>query len=224
MITFLDIFGTFAFAISGAFHAVKYELDLLGVLVLSVATGVGGGIVRDLILGFTPPAAFQDETYLLVCFVGGLLVFIGSTKIAVRWDSVMASDALGLSVFAAIGAAKASICGLDTIGIIMMAAITATGGGIIIDILVCEIPAVLKTDFYATAALFGGACFVVTRAFGCSESVQLFCAIAATICIRIIAMKYKISLPRVKSLPASPEQLTQERKARVKTKYRSRKF
>jgi len=120
MINFLDIFGTFVFAISGAFRAVKYELDLLGVLVLSVATGVGGGVVRDLILGFTPPAAFQNETYLLVCFVGGLLVFIGSTKIATRWDCVMASDALGLSVFAAIGAAKASICGLCTIGIIMM--------------------------------------------------------------------------------------------------------
>lgn len=218
MINFLDIFGTFVFAISGAFRAVKYELDLFGVLVLSVATGVGGGVVRDLILGFTPPAAFQNETYLLVCFAGGLLVFIWSTRIATRWDSVMASDALGLSVFAAIGAAKASICGLGTIGIIMMAAITATGGGIIRDMLVCEIPAVLKTDFYATAALFGGLCFVTAGVLGCSENIQLFCAIAATICLRIVAMKYKISLPKVKSLPASPSQLTQERKTRVKTK------
>ncbi|MBW2569648.1 MAG: trimeric intracellular cation channel family protein [Deltaproteobacteria bacterium] len=216
MITFLDIFGTFVFAMSGAFRAVKYELDIFGVLVLSVATGVGGGIVRDLILGITPPAAFQDETYLLICFVGGLLVFIGSTRIASRWDSVMASDALGLSVFAAIGAAKASTCGLGAIGIIMMAAITATGGGIIRDMLVCKIPAVLNTDFYATAALLGGACFVVTRALGCNENIQLFCAIAATICIRIIAMKYGISLPRVKSLSASPSQLTQQRKIRVK--------
>ena len=145
-------------------------------------------------------------------------MFIGSTRIAPRWDSVMASDALGLSVFAAIGAAKASICGLGTVGIIMMAAITATGGGIIRDMLVCEIPAVLKTDFYATAALFGGACFVAAGALGCSENIQLFCAIVATICLRIIAMKYGISLPRVKSLPASPSQLTQERKTRVKTK------
>jgi uncharacterized membrane protein YeiH len=71
----LDILGTLVFAVSGAFRAVKYELDLLGVLVLAVATGVGGGILRDLLIGFVPPSAFRDETYLLVCFLGGCLSF-----------------------------------------------------------------------------------------------------------------------------------------------------
>jgi len=215
MITILDIFGTFVFAISGAFRAVKHELDLLGVLVLAVATGVGGGIVRDTLLGNTPPVAFQDETYLLICFLGGLLVFVWSRKIAPQWDCVMVADAVGLGVFAAIGAAKASICGLGTVGIIMMAAITATGGGVIRDMLVREIPAILKSDFYASSALIGGGCFVIAGALGWTSSVQLACAMAVTISLRIIDMKYGISLPRVKSLPASPSQLAKKRKAKA---------
>lgn len=217
MITILDIFGTFVFAISGAFRAVKHELDLLGVLVLSVATGVGGGMVRDTLLGSTPPVAFQDETYLLICFLGGLLVFIGSRKIALRWDCVMAADAIGLGVFAAIGAAKATACGLGTVGIIMIAAITATGGGVIRDMLVREIPAILKSDFYASASLIGGACFVITGMLGLSQGTRLFCAMTVTIILRILDMKYGIALPRVKSLPASPSQLAKERKAKAIT-------
>ncbi|MHC4560358.1 MAG: trimeric intracellular cation channel family protein [Planctomycetota bacterium] len=218
MIYILDIFGTFVFAVSGAFRAARHELDLLGVLVLAIATGVGGGIIRDLILGSTPPAAFQDETYLIVCVLGGLVVFCAANRIAPRWDCVMAADALGLSVFAAIGAAKAAMGGLGVIGIIMMAAVTATGGGVIRDMLVGEIPAVLRADFYATAALAGGAFFVVTGRLGAGQGTQVLCAVAVTFFLRVLAMKYGISLPHVRSLPASPSQLTRLRKAKHQTK------
>ncbi len=78
----LDIFGTFVFAISGAFRAVRHELDILGVLLLAIATGVGGGVVRDIMLGDTPPAAFQHELYLVITIAGGLLVFAAAPKIA----------------------------------------------------------------------------------------------------------------------------------------------
>ncbi|MFH1717376.1 MAG: trimeric intracellular cation channel family protein [Planctomycetota bacterium] len=213
-IHFLDIFGTFVFAVSGAFRAARHELDLLGVLVLAIATGVGGGIVRDLMIGCTPPAAFRDETYLIVCVLGGLVVFFAAGKIAPRWDRVMAADAVGLAVFAAIGSAKASLYGLGDIGIVMMAAITATGGGVIRDMLVREIPAVLRADFYATAALLGGACFVAAGRLGFSQGTQLICAIAVTFCLRVLAMKYGISLPKLHSLPASPSQLTRQRKSK----------
>jgi len=214
----LDIFGTFVFAVSGAFRAVRHELDILGVLVLAIATGVGGGIVRDIMIGCTPPAAFKDETYLLVCVLGGLVVFSAAGKIAQRWDCVMIADAVGLSVFAAIGSAKAQLYGLGDIGIIMMAAITATGGGAIRDVLVREIPAVLRADFYATAALLGGACFVAAGRLGFSHGIQLICAAAVTFCLRVLAMKYGISLPKMRSLPASPSQLTRLRKAKQDTK------
>lgn len=213
MLYFLDIFGTFVFAVSGAFRALKHELDLLGVLVLATATGIGGGVARDLLLPYTPPAAFRDETYILACLAGGLLVFIAAGRIAARWDCVMAADALGLSVFAAIGAEKAANCGFGVIGVIMMAAITATGGGVIRDMLVREIPVVLKADFYASAALAGGACLVAARGLGCSQRAQLLSAALVTFILRIAAMRYGISLPKAKRLPDSPSHLARVRKS-----------
>lgn len=129
MIEFLDIFGTLAFGVSGAFRAVKHELDLLGVLVLGVATGVGGGILRDVLLGQTPPVALVEQTYVLVCVVGALAVFLAAPKIAARWNYVLAADAVGLSVFAAIGAAKAEECGAAPLTVALMAMITVSGDG-----------------------------------------------------------------------------------------------
>lgn len=213
MIHALDLIGTLAFAISGAFRAVKYELDILGVMVLAVATGVGGGIVRDLLLGASPPAALRNEMYLLICVCGALAVFLAAPKIAVRWDFVMLADAVGLGVFTAIGAAQAELGGAGIFTIMIMAALTACGGGVIRDLLVREIPAVLTSDFYATASLIGGACFVALRPLGWTSDARLACAIIVTLLLRLIAMRYGISLPRVKRLPASPSQLTELRKA-----------
>ncbi|MDD2391097.1 MAG: trimeric intracellular cation channel family protein [Desulfobacterales bacterium] len=216
MIYILDIFGTFVFAISGAFRAVKYELDILGVLVLAIATGVGGGLIRDVIIGSTPPAAFQDETYLLICILGGLIVFISAPKIAKQWDLVMVADAVGLGAFAAIGAARGAIHGLGPMGIMMMGAITATGGGVIRDMLVSEIPAVIRTDFYATAALAGGGCFFIMKSLEFGEPVQLFSAIVITTGLRVVAMIFKLNLPKVRSLPESPSVIARNRKTRRK--------
>jgi uncharacterized membrane protein YeiH len=219
MIHLLDIFGTFAFALSGAFRAVKYELDLLGVMVLAVATGIGGGIIRDLLLGSTPPAALVPQQYLLTCIAGAILVFLSAPRIAARWDYVMAADAVGLSVFTAIGAAKAELFHAAPLTIIMMAAITASGGGVIRDVLVMEIPAALKSDFYATAALLGGGCFVLLGLLGVDDSYRVAATITVTLCLRIAAMRYGISLPRVKSLPLSPSQIAKARREeRRKTK------
>jgi len=217
MLYTLDIFGTFVFAVSGAFRALKHELDLLGVMVLAVATGIGGGIIRDVLLGAAPPAAFRDETYILACLAGGLLVFFAARRIASRWDCVMAADAMGLSVFAAIGAEKAANCGFGVIGVIAMAAITATGGGVIRDILVREIPAILKADFYATAALAGGACLVAARWLGFSQKIQLLSAASTALVLRLAAMRFGISLPKARKLPDSPSRLTQNRKAEHET-------
>jgi uncharacterized membrane protein YeiH len=212
----LDIFGTFAFAISGAFRAVKYELDLLGVIALATATGIGGGITRDLLLGSTPPAALVDQTYLLICIAGAMVVFVAAPRIATRWDYVMAADAVGLSVFAAIGAAKAELFQAAPLTVIMLATITASGGGVVRDLLVLEIPAALKSDFYATAALLGGTLFVLLGALGVTGPVRLAASIAFTLALRIVAMHFVITLPRVKSLPSSPSQLTKARRERRK--------
>lgn len=212
MLYALDVFGTFIFAVSGAFRALKHELDLLGVMVLATATGIGGGLIRDILLDAPRPAAFRDETYILACLAGGLAVFFAARKIAVRWDCVMAADAVGLSVFAALGAEEAAASGFGALGVVMMAAVTATGGGVIRDILVCEIPVILKADFYATAALAGGACLVATRWAGLSMRAQILSAAATAFVLRIAAMRYGISLPRARRLPVSPSHLTRIRR------------
>ncbi|MBN2468601.1 MAG: trimeric intracellular cation channel family protein [Deltaproteobacteria bacterium] len=218
LIYILDIFGTLAFAVSGAFRAVKYELDIFGVLVLSAATGVGGGIMRDTIIGSIPPAAFHDETYLLICIGGGLVVFVAAPYLAQRWDLVMIADAVGLGVFSAIGAAKGAAHGLGPIGAIFMGTLTATGGGVIRDILVTEIPAIIRKDFYATAAIAGAVSLVIFRFLGFGESVQVISAIIVATGLRIFAMTVNLNLPKIKSLPDSPSNITRTRKEKHKSK------
>jgi uncharacterized membrane protein YeiH len=200
MLYFLDIFGTLVFAVSGAFKATRHELDILGLMVLAVATGVGGGIIRDLVLGATPPTAFRDESYLAACLVGGCLVMLTAPHIARRWNMVMKADSLGLGVFTAIGAAKAETFGLGPMGIVFMATLTAAGGGVIRDLLVCEVPAMIRTDFYASAAILGSLAFLALHAWGVSAPVQLFGTAAITTTLRILAMHTNLQLPRVRRL------------------------
>jgi len=195
MLYVLDLLGTLVFAISGALQANRHELDYLGFMVLAVATGVGGGIVRDVLLGVTPPAVFQDEVYLVVCIVGGAVVYWAAPPIAKRWNRVMIADTIGLGVFAAMGAAKGAEYGLGPIGVVMIAAITATGGGVIRDLLVREVPAVIKGGFYATAALLGGGAYLLAQYAGLSEPVQLTAAILTTTGLRAWAVYKKVSMP-----------------------------
>lgn len=212
ILTTLDLFGTLAFALSGAFRAVKHELDLLGLIVLATATGVGGGIIRDILLGATPPTALREEMYILICIAGALLAILGKRYFAMHWDWVMIADAIGLGVFAAIGAAKAEAMHSGPITVIMMAALTATGGGVIRDMLVMEIPAILKSDFYATAALIGGGVFVASGHYHLGLEVRLAITIIITCTLRLLAMKQGMQLPKLKSLPESPSLLTRKSK------------
>lgn len=208
----LDIFGTFAFALSGAFRAVKYELDVLGVLVLAIATGLGGGMLRDMLLGELPPAVFQQEMYFSVCALAGMAVFFWAPYIARQWPLVQIADGIGLGVFAAIGASKAELAGLGGLGIVMMAAITATGGGVIRDILVRELPLILHADFYASAVILGGIWFVLMRYWQVDESFTVYSTMVLVISLRMLALKYSLVLPKVKKLPESPSQLAKRKK------------
>ncbi|MBX2821027.1 MAG: trimeric intracellular cation channel family protein [Rhodothermaceae bacterium] len=203
----LDLAGTFVFAVSGGLKAVKYELDLLGIVVLAILTGVGGGIIRDVLLGSTPPAVFQEEFYLVVCILGGFVVFLGASHVEPRWREMMIADAIGLGVFAGVGAVKASSFGLGPIGIIMMAGLTATGGGVVRDILVREIPAVIQKDFYASAALAGGIAFLMASFFDFEPLIQLAIAAIITSGLRFYALFSKIKLPKARK-PQAPHSKT----------------
>lgn len=164
-ITLLDFIGTFAFAISGALVAVRHRLDLFGVLVLSFAAAAAGGIVRDVLLGATPPASIVDWRYLAVSMLAGLLTFYRYAQVERMRNPVQLFDAVGLALFAVLGANKALAAGLGPVGAIMLGVLTGIGGGIARDVLVAEVPHVLRRELYAVAALAGAAVVVVGDAF-----------------------------------------------------------
>ncbi|MDT0630823.1 TRIC cation channel family protein [Rubrivirga sp. S365] len=196
MLTVLDFVGTFVFAASGALRGVQHRLDLLGVAVVAVATGVGGGLVRDVLLGATPPAALVDERYLVVCLAGAALAAAAAATLVRLRPAVQLADAVGLGVFAAMGAAKGAAFGLGPLGVILMGGLTATGGGVIRDVLVLEVPSVLRHDLYATAALAGGAVYAGGAALGIASEVGLGAAAAVATGLRLLAMWRGLRLPR----------------------------
>lgn len=206
LLTALDLVGTFVFALSGAFKAVRHQLDWLGIAVLAVLTGVGGGLLRDALLGATPAAAFDDERYLIAGLLGAVAVIVAARPISDRWSRVMIADAFGLGLFAALGAVKAASYGLGPLGVILMGTLTAVGGGVIRDLLVGERPVILYKGFYATAALLGCALLVVLQALGASVLVQIAAAAATTSALRFIALVRHTRLPRPPA-PPSPSVL-----------------
>ena len=205
MLTALDLLGTFVFALSGALKAVRHELDWLGVVVLAALTGVGGGILRDLLLGDTPPAVFQNEWFFVACLGGAGVIIVAAPYIVARWNLVMVADAIGLGLFAALGAAKGASHDLGPFGILLMGTLTAVGGGVIRDVLVGERPAVLYKGFYATAALVGAAVLIALDALSASLGLQLVLSALACSALRFIALIRNLRLPRTSLHPhASP--------------------
>jgi uncharacterized membrane protein YeiH len=156
LFTALDLGGTFVFAISGAVAGVKHRLDLFGVLVLSFAAANAGGIARDAIIGATPAASISDWRYLAVSILAGLLTFYRYSTLDRMRNPVLMFDAMGLALFAVTGTTKALSFNLGPVAAVLLGVLTAVGGGIVRDVLVAEIPVVLRSELYAVAALAGG--------------------------------------------------------------------
>jgi uncharacterized membrane protein YeiH len=165
-VTLLDFIGTFAFAISGGLVAVRHRLDLFGVLVLSFAAATTGGLVRDVLLGATPPTSIVDWRYLAVSILAGLLTFYRHEQVERMRNPVQLFDAVGLALFAVLGAGKALAAGLGPVGAVMLGVLTGIGGGITRDVLVAEVPHVLRRELYAVAALAGATVVVAGAALG----------------------------------------------------------
>ena len=157
----LDLVGTFVFAISGASVGVMRRLDLFGILVLSFVAGNFGGITRDILIGSVPPAAISDWRYLAVSLLAGLITFYWYSAVDRLHSPVLVFDAAGLALFAVSGAQKALAFGLDPVMAALLGMLTGVGGGMVRDILVADIPTVLRADLYAIAALAGAAVVVI---------------------------------------------------------------
>lgn len=157
----LDLVGIFVFAISGALVAVRKDLDVFGVLVLAGTTGLGGGFLRDVLIGATPPAALADWRYLLVPVTAGLVTFGFHGALGRMERQVLVFDAFGLSLFCVAGALKALDYGLGPLPAALMGMVTGIGGGMVRDVLAGRVPAVFRGELYATPALAGAAVAVV---------------------------------------------------------------
>jgi uncharacterized membrane protein YeiH len=157
LLTVLDLTGIFVFAISGGLVGVRKQLDVFGVLVLAAATGLGGGFVRDVLIGDVPPAALADWRYLAVPVAAGLVTFWFHPALGRMERLVTVFDAFGLGLFCVAGALKALDYGLGPVPAALMGVVTAVGGGVVRDLLAGRVPVVLRSELYATPALVGAA-------------------------------------------------------------------
>ena len=157
----LDLVGIFVFAISGGLVAVRKDLDLFGVLVLAGTTGLGGGFLRDVLIGATPPAALADWRYLLVPVAAGAVTFLYHPALARMERTVNVFDAFGLALFCVAGAIKALDYGLGPVPAALLGMVTGIGGGMLRDLLTGRVPVVFRSELYATPALAGSAIAVL---------------------------------------------------------------
>jgi uncharacterized membrane protein YeiH len=190
----LDLTGTFVFALSGALAGVKRELDLFGVLVLSFAAN-SGGIIRDLLIGAVPPAAIGDWRYLGVSLFAGAVTFCFSSLIVRMWNPVLVFDAAGLALFAVAGASKALAYGLDPVMAVVLGMVTGIGGGMVRDVLLAEIPMVLRSELYAVTALLAAAIVVIGHLLQWPVAPVTAVALIACFALRVMAINYGWRLP-----------------------------
>ena len=199
----LDLIGTFVFALSGAVAGLRQRLDLFGVLVLSFAAASAGGILRDLLIGSVPPEAFSDWRYLGVSLLAGLVIFIGfprSDRLHKLGDIVLIFDGAGLALFAVVGTQKALGFGLNPVMAPLLGMLTGIGGGMLRDVLLSQIPTVLRSELYAVAALAGAIVVVIGHVLNVSPTVTDVGGAALCFGIRLIAIRRGWSLP-VADLP-----------------------
>lgn len=192
-----DLAGTAVFAVEGANAAIHAGLDLLGVLVLSFIVALGGGTIRDLLIGATPPSAIRDWRYPTLAFVCGLIAFLLHAQIETIPPLVMTTlDAGGLAMFAVAGAEKAIDFRINPLMATLMGAITGCGGGVLRDMLFAQIPMVLVTNIYASAALLGALVVVVGRRVGLSPAVAAVLGFVACFAVRMAAVTLGWQLPK----------------------------
>jgi uncharacterized membrane protein YeiH len=195
----LDLFGTVAFAITGAFKAIEKKFDVIGILVLATITGVAGGTIRDVILGRIPNS-IVDPTYVIVTIASGLVIFFLYSRLKKHWNLFLKFDAIGLGVFTIIGATFAyNIFGLNFLAILLAGVLTAAGGGILRDIFVNQVPIVFVKEFYLSASFIGIVIFSIILYFTNELYYATIVGIALTSSLRLIAMKYNWNLPKVKN-------------------------
>lgn len=204
LVLVLDLVGTFVFALSGGLLGVKQRFDIFGVLVLSFAAANVGGITRDVLIGAVPPPGISDWRYIAVPILAGLATFVWGPGIGRMHDYVQILDAGGLALFAVSGAQKALDFGLGPLTAVLLGMLTGIGGGMLRDVLAAEVPAVLRGDIYAVAALAGAVVVVAGRMLHFSAAADALVGAALCFAVRFIAIRRGWQLPTARWSEMSP--------------------
>ena len=196
----LDLFGTMAFAVTGAFKAIEHKADIVGIIILATITGVAGGTIRDVIFGKTLPNSLIDPTYVIITVISAIVLFLLYSKMKKHWNVFLKFDAVGLGVFTVIGATFAyNLFGMNFLIIVLSGMLTAIGGGILRDVFVNQTPIVFVKELYASASFIGAVIFYFTLLITNEVYAATIIGIALTTGLRLVAMKYNWNLPKVRS-------------------------
>jgi len=193
----MNYVGVFAFAVSGTLKGIDKNMDIFGCAFLGLATAFGGGIIRDIIAGNVPPLAFRSEPDFIIAITAITTTICMYRRVANTVGLLPYFDAVGLGAFAALGGAVALKVGLGPLGVMFAAMFTGAGGGIIRDVLAGEVPLIFTREFYATAALIGGAGLYVLSLFVTLEVAMFISALTTTV-LRIASIRFGWNLPKVK--------------------------
>ena len=193
----IDILGTVAFAISGVLVAMNKKMDLFGILIIGFVTAVGGGTLRDILIGQTPVSWMQDITYTYVILGSAIFAIVFRSYINYLRTSLFLFDTIGIGLYTVVGIEKGINAGLHPVICIALGAITASFGGVIRDILSNEIPVIFRKEIYATACIIGGITYFLVRKLPLDDNFVFLLSAGIVILIRILAVKFKIGLPTV---------------------------
>jgi uncharacterized membrane protein YeiH len=191
----LDSFGIAVFAVTGALVASRKQMDIFGFMLLGTVTGIGGGSLRDMLLGTLPVFWVTQPAYVALCLVPAAVMFFTAHVPLSRHRLLLWLDAVGLAVFCVVGADKALAAGTGAFIAVVMGVITATFGGIIRDVLGGEVPLILRREIYVTAAFAGALCFVLLRVVAAPAPAAALTGFAVCFLIRALALHFHWSLP-----------------------------
>jgi uncharacterized membrane protein YeiH len=191
-----DMAGTLLFGLEGALAGIRGHLDLIGVMVLAFATALGGGIIRDLLIGAIPPASLRDWRYAALAFGGGTIAFFLYNVVqGIPGNLMMVLDAGGLALFAIAGTEKALEHKMSGFIAVLLGTITGVGGGAVRDVLLAQVPRVLRAEVYATAAIVGSVCMVSCRKLKVSPTVSAILGGAVCFLLRVVSVWRHWNLP-----------------------------
>ncbi len=193
----IDILGTIAFAVSGVLVAMEKRLDPFGVFIIAFVTAIGGGTLRDLLMGNTPVVWMRDATYLIVVIVAVIFAILFAPQLKYLRKSLLFFDTVGIGFFTLVGIEKGLEAGLLPVMCIALGTVTASFGGVIRDILCSEIPVIFRKEIYATACIFGGIFYFMLMTLGIPEKYGYIASIVAIITIRLLAVRFGIVLPNI---------------------------